>query len=211
MSLDDFAKHLGASRRGVARWSAEPQIRLRWDMQRALDRALAAATTEARQRFRALLAAPGTQGSTAPIAGQPTATRATPEVPQGIPGSPEPASPKGEARQASRESHAVQASRESDTATVVARPKASSENDAAAGKPSVARYPSRATRRRAASPASPAIARAAQKTVPRQEPAAAAIAQAARKTVPRHEPAAMAIARAASKTVPRLVFGRATS
>jgi hypothetical protein len=57
MSLDEFARHLGVSRRGVARWSAHPESRLRWDMQRALDHALAAAIPEAHQRFRVLLAA----------------------------------------------------------------------------------------------------------------------------------------------------------
>jgi hypothetical protein len=56
MSLDDFAAHLGVSRRAVARWNSAPGLRLRWDMQRALDRALAAAPEEARQRVRALLA-----------------------------------------------------------------------------------------------------------------------------------------------------------
>jgi tetratricopeptide (TPR) repeat protein len=73
MSLDDFAAHLSVSRRAVARWNAVPGVRLRWDIQRALDRALAAAPPEARQRMRALLAAsreenPGRPGAAAEAA-----------------------------------------------------------------------------------------------------------------------------------------------
>jgi hypothetical protein len=75
MSIDDFAAHLGASRRAVARWNAAPAVRLRWDMQRALDRALAAAPSEARQRMRALLAAARDERTGGP-------TPAPPRLPQ---------------------------------------------------------------------------------------------------------------------------------
>ena len=59
MSIDDFAVHLGASRRGVAKWSVRGSaVKLRWDTQRALDTALAKATPQERDRLRQLLEAP---------------------------------------------------------------------------------------------------------------------------------------------------------
>ncbi|HCT78697.1 MAG TPA: hypothetical protein DGT23_19360, partial [Micromonosporaceae bacterium] len=62
MSIDDFAVHLGASRRGVAKWSVRGSaVKLRWDMQRALDAALAKATSEERNRLQQLLDSPSEQ------------------------------------------------------------------------------------------------------------------------------------------------------
>ena len=80
MSFDEFASHLGVSRRGVARWNAHPDTRLRWDMQRALDHALATAPPEARQRFRTLLAVAPERGVTARVAAQPGTGRRLAEL-----------------------------------------------------------------------------------------------------------------------------------
>ncbi|MFY1632823.1 hypothetical protein ACN27F_05955 [Solwaraspora sp. WMMB335] len=52
MSVTDFAEHLGAARRTVAKWSSRGRdIQLRAEMQAALDTVLAQASAEARQRF----------------------------------------------------------------------------------------------------------------------------------------------------------------
>lgn len=70
MSVTDFAEHLGAARRTVAKWSSRGRdIQLRAEMQAALDTVLAQAPAEARQRFAQLC---DTSTSGAP-AGQSTA------------------------------------------------------------------------------------------------------------------------------------------
>jgi len=52
MSVSDFAAHLGAARRTVAKWSSRGNgIRLRHDMQAALDTVLARTSEDARERF----------------------------------------------------------------------------------------------------------------------------------------------------------------
>lgn len=68
MSIDDFAVHLGASRRGVAKWSVRGSaVKLRWDTQRALDAALAKATSEQRKRLQQLLALPSERSPDAKV------------------------------------------------------------------------------------------------------------------------------------------------
>ncbi|GIH06297.1 hypothetical protein Rhe02_43640 [Rhizocola hellebori] len=57
MSIDDFASHLEVSRRGVASWGKRGEARLRWDVQRKLDEALAAAPAAVRRRLAATLSA----------------------------------------------------------------------------------------------------------------------------------------------------------
>ncbi|MGW3607911.1 hypothetical protein [Micromonospora sp. NPDC005161] len=65
MSVTGFAEHLGAARRTVAKWSSQGnKVRLRADMQAALDTVLARATPDARERFEALVRA-GTSGALA--------------------------------------------------------------------------------------------------------------------------------------------------
>jgi hypothetical protein len=59
MSVAAFARHLGVSARAVANWNSRgPGIKLRWDMQRNLDRVYETLSTIERQRFRELLTAP---------------------------------------------------------------------------------------------------------------------------------------------------------
>ena len=56
LSIDDFASHAQVSPRSVARWAQRgPQIRLRWDVQRLLDRVLADAGPEVQARLASLL------------------------------------------------------------------------------------------------------------------------------------------------------------
>ncbi|MFG1955672.1 hypothetical protein [Micromonospora sp. NPDC048830] len=56
MSVTNFAEHLGAARRTVAKWSSQGEkVHLRADMQAALDTVLARATADVRERFEALL------------------------------------------------------------------------------------------------------------------------------------------------------------
>jgi hypothetical protein len=55
MSIDDFASHLEISRRGVASWGKRRDARLRWDVQRKLDEALAGAPAAVRDRLALLL------------------------------------------------------------------------------------------------------------------------------------------------------------
>ena len=69
MSIDDFASHLGVSRRGVAAWSRRGGARLRWDVQRKLDDALAAAPAAVRQRLALALGAPDSPAQ-APMTGR---------------------------------------------------------------------------------------------------------------------------------------------
>jgi len=55
MSQRDFAAYLGVSERTVAKWDSRgAEIRPRDEYQRALDTALAQASVEARERFRAI-------------------------------------------------------------------------------------------------------------------------------------------------------------
>lgn len=59
MSLAEFAQHLGAARRTVAKWSSRGQdIQLRHEMQTALDTVLTRAPADARERFEALILQP---------------------------------------------------------------------------------------------------------------------------------------------------------
>jgi len=56
LSIDDFARHAEVSPRSVARWAQRgEQIRLRWDVQRLLDRVLAEAGPQVQARLTALL------------------------------------------------------------------------------------------------------------------------------------------------------------
>ncbi|MEV1331174.1 hypothetical protein AB0J20_16535 [Micromonospora costi] len=65
MSVTGFAEHLGAARRTVAKWSSQgDKVRLRADMQAALDTVLARATPDVRERFETLVRA-GTNGALA--------------------------------------------------------------------------------------------------------------------------------------------------
>ncbi|MFI7487856.1 hypothetical protein ACIBXA_05670 [Micromonospora echinaurantiaca] len=75
MSVTGFAEHLGAARRTVAKWSSQgDKVRLRADMQAALDTVLTRATPDVRERFEALLGT-GTNGALADPATPPvTAT-----------------------------------------------------------------------------------------------------------------------------------------
>jgi len=67
MSVTDFAEHLGAARRTVAKWSSRGlDIQLRTQMQAALDTVLARASAEVRERFEHLLLA-DSDGVTAPV------------------------------------------------------------------------------------------------------------------------------------------------
>lgn len=67
MSVTDFAEHLGAARRTVAKWSSRGRdIQLRTQMQAALDTVLARASAEVRERFEHLLSA-GTDGALRPV------------------------------------------------------------------------------------------------------------------------------------------------
>ncbi len=75
LSIDDFAQQLDVSRRGVAAWSGKTSGRLRWDVQRKLDAALAAAPAEVGRRLASLLGEgppPGDPGP--PAAAGPTAS-----------------------------------------------------------------------------------------------------------------------------------------
>jgi hypothetical protein len=70
MSVTDFAEHLGAARRTVAKWSSRGRdIQMRTEMQAALDTVLARASPEVRERFEQLLSV-GT--SDAPMSRQET-------------------------------------------------------------------------------------------------------------------------------------------
>lgn len=74
MSVTDFAEHLGAARRTVAKWSSRGRdIQLRAEMQAALDTVLARAAPEVKERFEKLLAA-GTGGAPTVPTGAATAT-----------------------------------------------------------------------------------------------------------------------------------------
>jgi len=65
MSVTDFAEHLGAARRTVAKWSSRGRdVQLRAEMQAALDTVLARASVEVRERFEDLRAV-GTGGALA--------------------------------------------------------------------------------------------------------------------------------------------------
>jgi len=67
MSVTDFAEHLGAARRTVAKWSSRGRdIQLRTQMQAALDTVLARASAEVRERFEQLRFA-GTHGAPATL------------------------------------------------------------------------------------------------------------------------------------------------
>jgi tetratricopeptide (TPR) repeat protein len=58
MSLTDFAEHLGAARRTVAKWSSQGRdIQPRTQLQAALDTVLARASADVRERFEHLLSA----------------------------------------------------------------------------------------------------------------------------------------------------------
>jgi tetratricopeptide (TPR) repeat protein len=64
LSTDEFAERVGVSRRSVAMWSRRgASVRLRWDVQRVLDRLVSTAAPEVRARLTQLLAAPD-HGST---------------------------------------------------------------------------------------------------------------------------------------------------
>src|SRR2546427_11452536 len=67
MSVTDFAEHLGAARRTVAKWSSRGRdIQLRHDMQAALDTVLARSPEDVHERFTRSLQAgiDGALGST---------------------------------------------------------------------------------------------------------------------------------------------------
>lgn len=68
MSVTDFAEHLGAARRTVAKWSSQgDKVQLRADMQAALDTVLMRAAPDARERFEALRRSSTTSAPADPI------------------------------------------------------------------------------------------------------------------------------------------------
>lgn len=72
MSVYDFAVHAGVAPRSVAKWAARgASMRLRWDVQRKLDRVLAGAPADVHDRLRELLAQNETPQAPVPTRGAP--------------------------------------------------------------------------------------------------------------------------------------------